>query len=674
VVSGFRLSLSIFAVLTMDAAGSDPAWEPLPANVWLMQAAPTQGIRDAVVLEKRTIFSNNAIETVLRVRVLSEAGRRAVELPRFSADCHHISGRTSYPDGRSVEYDRAKDFHAVASSASSEEESARVMPKGVTANCVVEVRWQESTWKKYSAALPRRLGSFAQWELGGPFFTLSESLEVVDGFKWRTYLNPGSMQKPQITQQGPYRIIRFQNLPAFDTPPYCLPPLVDRPRFQVFDLPKVYFERAAQSIEEFWKAAMIVPIPKLITRDRIGTGSDRTMNTSRVFKDLDPSVKDSFVDFVHKGSAYKELVKAVLTDLPTSAQARGQQIVTRLQERLSCGRERAFDEDEREDMEEIDRLRSGPENLEEAVKAKRITEKGMQILCFQLLREAGLKPRLALLVDRQERLFIYPAPIAWQFTDRLLGLDEPGKATLWLDPVRRHLAPGEVHPDLQGAEGLLVDTDTWQAQRFQMPFQGPEMNQRRFDYRLVRDESGDRFSLKAHFQGAAAREALQRFGRGSTFKGTLEAQTGGSLSQAEAKAERSVGAGLDWELGGPTKAKAELLPFPAMPSALEVEALPETRTLPIVMPVNARHEAVAILAVPSGFRVQPASGLHQANRFGSVDWSLSTQRVGNQDQITVTYVVQLKAVTAPAQAYAELQALLAWVRHAEALTVKFEKL
>lgn len=655
----------------LSAGGADSGWKPLDKNVWLMQAIPAKGIRDAVVLEKRTIFSNNSIETVLQVRILSEAGRRAVELPRFSPDCHHISGRTSYPDGRSIEYDRAKDFSTVPSSRG-EDETARVMPKGVTADCVVEVRWQESTWKKYSAGLPRRLGSFGEWELGGAFATLSESVEVVDGFKWRTHLNPGQSHKPESYQAGSYRVIRFQNLPAYEAAPFCLPPLVDRPRFQVFDLPKVYFERAAQGMDAFWKAAMIVPIPKIITRDRIGTGSDRTMNTSRVFKDLDPSVKDSFVDFVRKGAAYKDLAKVVLADLPSAPQARGQVLLARLQERMSCGRDRAFDEEEREDMEEIDRIRTGPENLEDAVKAKRITEKGMQILCFNLLRDAGLKPKLALLANRQERLFNHQAPIAWQFTDRLLGIDEPGKSTLWLDPVRRNLAPGEVHPDLQGGEGLLVDTDTWEPLRFQMPIQAAVMNHRHFDYRHIRGEQGDQFSLKAHFKGASARDALQRSGRGVALRAALGTQPGLSISRAEANSERSVGAGLDWEIEGLMKAKHDLSPFPGMPSALPVEALPETRSLPIVMPGNALHEAVATLKIPRGFRVREGQGLHQANPFGSVDWKLSLQRVGDEDVVTVRYVVRLNAMTAPPQVYGELKALLGWIRRAEALSVQFD--
>lgn len=663
----------LLASLAFLVPCSGATWEPLKSDVWIMQDAPLKGTQDAVVLEKRTIFSNNLIETVLRVRVLSEAGRRAVELPRFSADCHHISGRTSYPDGRSVEYDQVQDFKPVVSSKRSEDEPSRVIPKGVTANCVVEVRWQESTWKKYSAALPRRMGSFAEWELGGPFVTLKESLEVVEGFKWRTFLNPGQFQKPAITQEGAYRVIRFQNLPAFKTPPFCLAPLVDRPRFQVFDLPRVYFERAAQSIDEFWKAVMIVPIPKIITRDRIGKGSDRTMNTSRIFQDLDPSVKDSFVDFVRKGSAYRDFAKTVLVDLPTSPQARGQQLLTKLFERMSSGRDRAFEPEEREDMDEIDRIRTGPENLEDAVKARRTTEKGMLILCFQLLREAGLKPKLALLVNRQERFFNYQAPIAWQFTDGLLGLEEPGKATLWLDPVRRHLALGEIHPDLQGGEGLLVDTDTWQPQRFQMALQNERLNRRRFDYQLVRGEHGDQFGAKAHFQGAPAREALQRFGRSDALKVALEAKAGLSLHRAEAKTEHSVGAGLSWDLEGQVKSGNELVPFPGMPSALDSGVLPESRSLPIVMPYTVLHEATATLKVPTGFRVRETPEFRQENRLGSVTWSLTAQRVGEQEQIIVKYAVRINAVTAPHQAYGELQALHAWVRSAESLTVKFDK-
>ena len=431
-------------------------------ELWSLREDRAKGQTGAVVLEKRTIFSNLQIETVLRVRIFNEAGRDAARVPSFSPDCHHLDGRISYPDGRSVACVTPADFVAVPAAA--EDETRRVLPKGVTGDCLLELRWQESSWRLYSSPLPRRLGSFGEWPIGGPFATLSETIELVEGFKWRTHLLPGRFGPPQVSQKGGYRILTFSNLPATAPGPGVDPVL---PRFQVFDLPKLLFERAAKSMDEFWKAVLTVPIPLLITRDRHAFGSDGSQNASRVFKDFSPSVQDSFVNFVSRGGAYKALSSELRAGLPELPQARALELLRRLQGRVLNSRAVTFEEPERADLEEQDRVRNGPENLEAAARTGRTNGKGMQILCFQLLKEAGLQPSLALLARPWVRRFDYQAPIAWQFTDILLGIAEPGHEPLWLDPAHG----AGVSPELQGAEGLLVDTGTWAFQRFHLPAQ-----------------------------------------------------------------------------------------------------------------------------------------------------------------------------------------------------------
>lgn len=622
----------LFLPLVLALAGAPgSAWLPVPPEVWALR----ERHRGAVVLEKRTIFTNSVIETVCRVRVLSEAGLRAVAFPRFSRDCHHVEGRTVQPDGRVTELRGPGDFLPAPG------RPGYVLPRDVTKDCVVEVRWQESTWRKYSAALPRRLGSLGEWELGGPFPTLTETLEVAEGFKWRTHLAPGG-SRPELTQAGGFRIIAFKGIPAIEAPPFSLPPMVDRPRFQVFDLPKVLFERASRSIDDFWKAVMIVPIPILITRDRIGTGSDRTMNTSRVFPDLAPSVKDRFQDFVHRGGAYQALSRALLEGLPPAPQDRARALLARLLERIECDPDLAFDRDEREDAEEVDRVRTGPENLEEASRVRRASARGMQVLFYQLLKDAGLKADLALLADRRVRQFNYNAPIAWQFTDTLLGIEEAGRSTLWLDPTRKALPPGTVAPGLQGAEGLRVDTLTWGFRPFQMPFQPAAANGRTYRFELFPETPEKGMRVSVHLEGCAAYEANLR------------------------------GCAPDRVEEGALPASPTIGPFPGLPALLVPPApLPAERTIPIVLATNDLLEATSTFRVPGRIEAQPA--FRRANAFGSVAWALATQEVSGGTQATVTFRVQANAVLAPPQACPELQAFLGWIAEAQARTVTWAR-
>jgi len=605
------------------------AWQPIPPEAWALR----ERYRDAVVMEKRTVFTNSVIETVCRIRVLSEAGRRSAEFPRFSPDCHHVEGRTVQSDGRVTELRGPGDFLPAPG------RPGFVLPRNVTPDCIVEVRWQESTWRKYSAALPRRLGSLGEWELGGPFPTLTETLEVADGFKWRTHLAQGGF-RPELAQAGGFRLITFKGIPAIEAPPFSLPPMVDRPRFQVFDLPKVLFERASRSIDAFWKAVMIVPIPRLITRDRIGSGSDRTMNTSRVSSDLDPSVKDRFQDFVHRGSACQALSRELLEGLPSPPQERARTLLARLVARIACDPGLTFDRDEREDTEEVDRVRTGPENLEDAARTRRTDARGMQVLLYQLLKDAGLKPDLALLADRRVRNFNYDAPIAWQFTDTLIGIEEAGRPTLWLDPTRKALPPGTIAPGLQGAEGLRVDTLTWGFRPFRMPFQPAAANARVYRYDLFPDASGTRYRLGVRLAGCAAYEA------------------------------NLAGRSADREEVGTLPASRTLAPFPGLPALLAPPGpLPAGRTIPIVLATNELLDASSTFQVPGRLEAPPA--FQRANAFGSVAWVLTTREVAGGTQATVTFRVQVNAVLAPAQAYSELQAFLAWITEAQARTVSW---
>jgi hypothetical protein len=449
---GRRLRVQAIALL-LAAPGFASTWGPVPPHLWALRDG---GVRDAVVVERRTVLSNNQIETLCRIRILRDAGKAAADLPPFPPECHHIGVRVALPDGSSVEGEGPGAFEAAPPGA----QGPRIRPRGLSADCIVDLRWQESAWRKHASPLPRRLGRFAEWRVGGPFPTLRETFELIEGFRWPCRVLPGRAGRPGTTQEAGYRIITFSDLPAFPGP------VPDQPRFQVFELPRVLHERAAAGSDAFWKAVLTVPIPRLITRDRLARPSDRAMNTSRVFKDVDPSVKDSFVGFVHTGRAYRALSQELTADLPPAPQARARELARRLAPRVTPNREPVVEPEEREDMEEEDRIRSGPENLEEAVKAGRTTAKGMAILAFRLLRDAGLEPKLALLVDGRVRPFDYDAPIAWQFTDHLLGVDEPGHDTLWLDPSR--LLAGGILPGLRGSEGLLVDTGTWEFRRFRL--------------------------------------------------------------------------------------------------------------------------------------------------------------------------------------------------------------
>jgi hypothetical protein len=349
------------------------------------------------------------------------------------------------------------------------------------------------------------------------------------------------------------------------------------------------------------------------------------------------------------GGAYKALSRTLLEGLPPSAGDRARELLVRLQGRIACDEALTFDLDEREDTEEVDRTRTGPENLEEAARSGRTNAQGMQILFYRLLLDAGLKPRLALLADRRIRDFNFEAPIAWQFTDGLLGVDEPGQPTLWLDPTRKGLPPGTVAPGLQGASGLLVDPEGWSFQRFSMPFQPQEANARRYQARFAPEGAGLGFRAQVNLAGCAAYAARLR-------------------GQVPAAAHAGAAGGLAWEEEG-LLARGVLRPFPGLRPFLPEGTPAATCAVPIVQAVNELQEAVCILELPPGAQLEAPPALSHANAFGSVAWNLAFEPGKTGRQAILTFRIQAHALVAAPADYAQFLAFRAWVAEAEARTL-----
>lgn len=83
----------------------------------------------------------NRIEHLVRIRVLSEAGRAGAELRDLSPLATQIQGRTNYRDGTFVRFDKRKDLAEKEISPDGDRvHKVRVLvPPGVTSDCVVEL-------------------------------------------------------------------------------------------------------------------------------------------------------------------------------------------------------------------------------------------------------------------------------------------------------------------------------------------------------------------------------------------------------------------------------------------------------------------------------------------------------------------------------------------------------
>ena len=156
-----RRGLPWAGLLVLLAARATAAnWAPIPAEIWALKEDPAHGVQGAVVLEDRLSIRGSYLEYLYRVRILSEAGKDAAELPALPNEAYDIDGRTVFADGHEVRFSDKKDLQTVAVKARGESlVRSKIAPPGVTGDCVVEIRWKESS-SDSGGPLPAHYGFF----------------------------------------------------------------------------------------------------------------------------------------------------------------------------------------------------------------------------------------------------------------------------------------------------------------------------------------------------------------------------------------------------------------------------------------------------------------------------------------------------------------------------------
>ena len=251
-------------------------------------------------------------------------------------------------------------------------------------------------------------------------------------------------------------------------------------------------------------------------------------------------VYKDFLGKASKGSEYDAFARAILAGLPEQPRRKALALRERLDARilntdLLTVAERAK-RTEKQMREAID-----PHDLGAAVRRGSTSGFGMFLLFLNLAKDAGLKPTVALVTDRDERIFRPSLLAPFQLDRYLVGVTEPGAPTMWLDPAVR-FGSDTIPPDYQGTKGLELDMDTWTLKPVSILPQPAEYNVRRFTYDLNLGAEADQFAIKAEFNGYPDYEARWRFLK-------LEPGRAGPQAQGGAREEPHRGGG-DAHAGG----------------------------------------------------------------------------------------------------------------------------
>jgi hypothetical protein len=639
-----RFLVFIALALALTLPSSAGGWAPIPPEVWAMKEEPARGIQGAVILEDRMCFRNSYIEYLLRIRILSEAGRKAAELDEFPSQAYGFEGRTVYRDGTEVVFNKRKDFQSrVTKVGSNERERTVIFPPGVTSDCVVELRWVESAANKRSP-LPARMGSSHEWSLSHRCMTEVLSVEVPLSFPFGFVMMQGRNSKPLVEEKGGRRVFTFRNLPAVDEVPYSLEVTRDIPRFVAFDQPELVRPFAKAGPESYWRQSV-----------------------NAYWRDL-------FVEQVGKGKTYRAFSTELRADLPKEPIQLAAELLGRLDARIQNSTYPTYAElgnvtkalaEEESDSSRMD--------LDDLVKLGKADSFGMTLLFVHLLRDAGVDPKIALVADRDLHLFRWDFLNIFQFDAYLVGVERADGAMAWFEPALRFAPPGMVHPDYQGVPALQFDTKDWSTKRITLAPQSAASNRRSYEVRLELEEELDRFFIEARFKGFPEWSERRRFQslepkeQERTLKESLEKDLkGAQISKAEVLGAQDPKSSLSWKAEGVMEResgrKRDVNAFPGIPWALWVpDQWPTERKEAIVIPFLRQQEAVCTFRVPKRFAWADYAPYEHANRFGEVKWTASKQ---GDDLIQVKLEVKVLTFFAAPEAYGEFREFMGWVSEA----------
>jgi hypothetical protein len=641
-----NLILALFlGALTLSA---NPAWEPIGPEVWARKGTGRADDPGAVYIQTHYRFSNLYREFTCRLRIYKEAGKNAANWANFPMNVEDLRGRTVYPDGQEVIYTAKEDFHTIKVAAKGpwEREEKAMVPPGLTDDCVVDLHWRQKFWMS-TAGLG---GSVVQnLALHVPVDTMVLDLDKKAFFGWE--FKPGGQAIDRAstkTESMDSVLITVKDVPAMEALPFSLAPARNIPRFIAhwYTLPVP----AVASDASFW-----------------------TVVTNRFLANLNQTLV--------MGDTYQDLSSTLRSGLPAEPRALASALVIRLNARIHNLSMMTH-------AEQVARAKMAKTaiqalDLEAAARRRGTTSEGMFFLYLQLLRDAGLHPKVAYAVDRNVALLLPKERNVGQFSARLIGIEEPGQPTLWIDAETRFAPPGFIKLGYQGTTALEVDTDTREHRFIILPLAPASASTRNDSYRIEVGEDEDKIALVTRLSGSEEFLArlifltLEPKAQNSLLKGMLEGN-GRTVTKAAVHNAVNPEANVYWTAEGtqdsPPARTRLVTPFPFTPLLVDLpKDLPKDRRDLIVLPQACAITATSVIRIPANYTCQALGPYAHENQFGKVTFLPVRTETPDGTQVELTVDVRLTCSTAPASAWPALVEFLGWMRQAQGRLLVLEQ-
>lgn len=628
--------------VALSAAGK-PEWEPISPDIWAMKDTVGKG---AVVLRERFHIENSYVERTYRFRILSEQGKPVAELPDLPEDAYDLVGRTVYPDGKVVLFDSKKDLQTKTVVATSAGEVAKkvMVPPGLSADCLVDIKWRE---KRYYLELAQYgLGRMDTWTWTSSFPIRKLELDVSKRLAWNWTFRPGTTRsKPAATETSSSKTLTLEDLPPAESIPFTVGAGFNAPRLEVYpDHPDIIRSYGKEDAA-FWQDVV-----------------------TKIYKPY-------FSDRLSGGTAYRSLSEQLRKDLKGSPAKQAGEILSRLNSQMRnlsalTFAEKATMKGGKPDWE-VDSY-----DLNQSAKHSATDGWGMFLLAYSVMKDAGIKPKIAYVADRDQRRISSNGRNPNQFTDLVLGVDEGGNGITWMDPAMRYASPGLLNPDYQGTLAFVVNSADWTGKFEGMGTQTGGFNQTRYTYHLNIAEDQDAVKLEVGFSGYPDYVERSRFMKlepkeqTKSLKESLELITKSvTITKAEVANATNSREDLRWEVEGASERESgrrmEIYPFPLMQWPLYVPSKwPETRQEFIVLPYQKIHLAISHIKLPKGYAWPGWNEINHSNEFGRVAWKAELQSKPDGDEIKVVLRVDVIQSLGPAAMYPKLKEFVSWVEEA----------
>lgn len=625
---------------------------PIPPEAWQIKAEETRGT-GAIVLEKQVLVSNRYVDTILRIRVASEAGKSAVEFGNFGPKTYDITGRTVHPGGAVTPFTK-KDLKdkTVLRVGSSSVERTVLIPPAVTGDCIVDIKWRES--KPYHEPIYYGFGSMDIFNLSGTSPVKTAVVEVPRTMPWAWSMIPGKAGKVAKDERGSSTRFVLSDLPPLEDAPYAIAGNRKPAMLLLWCNPQSLYNSMREGPDAYWNE-----VGKLVLK-----------------RDLE----EGFT----LGKTYQALSAELRKDRPAGAQDFAIELARRIAGRIQNLSAPTYLEKAKQTKEDA-KKEVHSKDLRATAERSATDNWGMVCLYFRVLKDEGINPKVALVADRDRWVFNRSLLTYQQFHDVLIGVEEPGKGVIWVDPAWRFASPGLISQDYQGTPALSYDSTTWTASTILLPTQNAAMNQRRSDYALDIAEEEDRFTATIRFSGLQEVQQRRRYmalepkEQNRLLKERLEKDSPRiSLAKAEVLNAIDPGKGMNLAIEGRIERdsgrRREVEPFPMDPWALWVpDRLEPTRTELIALPHALVQTATSRFTVPKGWTLGRVEPFSERNSFGSVTWELAREAKEGGEACTVQLKVEVVRTIAVASEYPALRAFLGWVREASGRTLVLER-